>query len=276
MDVSVLSKDAHRSLRSSIGTKVLGDGLLERTRSKMLALLGLTGAVGMAMIALALNQGWPLIAGAPIPGLAGGSGAVGDAAVAAPAPDGRPAVVSVVASRARSPLSRGRSSRSSHTAALGGSRAPHAAGLVVSHPTPTGPTGVSGEATPDSSQPAEQPAAAPPAPEAAPSANPVASSSQPVAQGSPESPVPAQAPPPVDNGEGQDHGRHLSRGGGHGHGHSGDGDNSGAPESSESPKTIPAPSEAPPPEAGVPEESGSDGGQSHVPSWGHGYGHGHR
>ncbi len=65
------------------GQSVLGDGLLERTRSTSLALLGPTAAIGLAMVALALNQGWPLIAGAPIPGFGSGHQAVGDATVAA-------------------------------------------------------------------------------------------------------------------------------------------------------------------------------------------------
>jgi hypothetical protein len=63
---------------------VLGGGLLERARSTTLALLGVTAAVGLGTVALALNQSWPLIAGSPVPappagGVAGGEAGVADA-----------------------------------------------------------------------------------------------------------------------------------------------------------------------------------------------------
>lgn len=278
MDVSVLSKYGQRSLRSAAKASILGDGLLQRTRSTSLALLGFTAAIGLAMVALALNQGWPLIAGAPIPGVGGGHEAVGDASVAARATgqDGHPAIGAGTVAKANSAAFRRGSRLPGRSAALGGSRAPQAAGLVVSHPTPTSPTdGPDGEAIPEAPQAAEQPTAtAAPAPAAeAVSASNSNPSPEPVAQSTPESPVPAQTPQPADNGEGQDHGRHLGRGGGHGHGHSGGGDNSGTPEPSESPETTPVPSETPPPETNTPEES--DSGQSHTPSSGHGGGHGH-
>jgi len=273
MDVSVFSKFAHRSLRSAARASVLGDGLLERARSTSLALLGFTAAIGLAMVALVFNQGWPLIPGAPIPGLGDGHEAVGDASVAAPAADrgGRAAVASPSVGRANPALARGGSKRTGHSAALGASRPRQASGLVVSQPTSTSPTG--GEALPAPSQAAAQPASAP-GPEVVPASNPGSPSPEPVAQGAPESPAPAKGPP-TDNGEGGGHGHHLGRGGGHGHGHpGGEGD---SPESSESPEPTPTPAETPPPEANAPEES--DAGQSHAPpgghGGGHGYGHGH-
>jgi hypothetical protein len=45
---------------------VLGDGLPERLRSTLVALLGITGAVGLAMVALVLQQGFPLVSSGPI------------------------------------------------------------------------------------------------------------------------------------------------------------------------------------------------------------------
>lgn len=282
MDVSVLSKYGQRSLRSAARASVLGNGLLERTRSTSLALLGLTAAIGLAMVALALNQGWPLIEGAPIPGLGGGHEAVGAASVAAPATgrDVHSGLTSGAARRAGSAVSTTGPRRTGHSARLGGSHAPRATGgLVVSQPTSTSPAASpGGEATPG--PPPAQPTAtsAPaPAPESAPAVNPPASSPEPSAQGTPESPAPAQNPPVADNGEGHGHGRHLGRGGGHGHGHRGGEDDSNAPESGEAPESAPVPSETPPPEASAPEET--NGGQSHAPSWGHdggrGNGHGH-
>ena len=67
MDVSVLHKHAQRSPRPSLLVRLLGAGMLERARATSLALLGATAAVGLAIVALALNQGWPLLEGSAIP-----------------------------------------------------------------------------------------------------------------------------------------------------------------------------------------------------------------
>jgi hypothetical protein len=67
MGVSVDSKHGHRLPEAGERLSLLGGGLLERARSTTLALLGVTAAVGLAMVALALNQGWPLVAGSAIP-----------------------------------------------------------------------------------------------------------------------------------------------------------------------------------------------------------------
>lgn len=75
-------------LRLPARSSVIGGGLLERARSTTFALLGVTAAVGLAMVALALNQSWPLLADSPIPDAPGGGEAVGKARVA-PAGAGR-------------------------------------------------------------------------------------------------------------------------------------------------------------------------------------------
>ncbi len=67
MDVTVDSKHGHRLVGVADRASLLGGGLLERARSTTLALLGVTAAVGLAMVALALNQSWPLVAGSGIP-----------------------------------------------------------------------------------------------------------------------------------------------------------------------------------------------------------------
>lgn len=85
MDVSVRFKLGQRWLQSARKPSLLGGGLLERARSTTLALLGMTAAVGLAMVALALNQSWPLIADSPIPGASAGQEAVGKATLATPA-----------------------------------------------------------------------------------------------------------------------------------------------------------------------------------------------
>jgi hypothetical protein len=74
MDVSVHSKHGHRFLRAVHRPSLLGGGLLERARSTTFALLGVTAAVGLAMVALALNQSWPLVAGSAIPAPLGHAG----------------------------------------------------------------------------------------------------------------------------------------------------------------------------------------------------------
>ncbi|HET7053117.1 MAG TPA: hypothetical protein VFI09_04275 [Solirubrobacterales bacterium] len=79
-------KRGQRGLRPIGGTSILGNGLLERVRSTSLALLGATAAVGLAIVAVALNQGWPLVAGSSVPPLPRQARAVGAATVVARAP----------------------------------------------------------------------------------------------------------------------------------------------------------------------------------------------
>jgi hypothetical protein len=277
MDVSVLSKNGQRSLRSAVRTSVLGDGLLERTRSTSLALLGLTAAIGLAMVALALNQGWPLIAGAPIPGFEGERQAVGDATVAARART--QGVHSAIAAIGRtSPgVSSGKSGRSQGgTVALAESQAPQSTDLVVAHPTPASPAGGSapGDAIPNPAPVTEQAVPAPaPAAATVPVSSSASSSPGPASQGIPEAPTTSQVPPAGEENDEHDHGHRSGRGAGHshsygyGHGHSHGGDDPETAEPGESPETTPAPAEAPPPEADQAGESESE--QSHASSWGH-------
>jgi len=68
-------------LRIPARPSVLGSGLLERARSTTFALLGVTAAFGLAIVALALNQSWPVVAGSPIPGIPAGDEEVGAAKV---------------------------------------------------------------------------------------------------------------------------------------------------------------------------------------------------
>ncbi len=79
MDVAVHYKRGHRWLRSPGRPSVLGGGLLERARSTTLALLGATAAVGLAIVALAMNQEWPLVAGSSIPQIPPRHQSVGEA-----------------------------------------------------------------------------------------------------------------------------------------------------------------------------------------------------
>lgn len=69
MDVEVDQKRGKGRLQSIAHATLLGDGMLERARATTLGLLGVAGAVGLAMLALVFNQGWPLVAGGPVPPL---------------------------------------------------------------------------------------------------------------------------------------------------------------------------------------------------------------
>lgn len=51
-----------------IPVSVLGDRLLDRLRSATFAMLGLVTAVGLVLVALVLQQGWPSVFGGPLPG----------------------------------------------------------------------------------------------------------------------------------------------------------------------------------------------------------------
>lgn len=87
MDVAVDQKHGNGRLRSIAAATLLGDGMLERARATTLGLLGIAGAVGLAMIALVFNQGWPLVAGGPVPPLPPREQAVARAKAVSPAID---------------------------------------------------------------------------------------------------------------------------------------------------------------------------------------------
>jgi hypothetical protein len=275
MDVAVHYKRQQRRLRSAPRASVLGEGLLERARSTSLALLGLTAAVGLAMVALALNQGWPLIAGAPIPGFGGKQQAVGDATVAAAA-----RVPSSHGAAPRSIAARQGSSASTHPTrnGVGGAPAPGpqslgSEGVVVSDPTPVNPPGdvpPSAEGSPDSGPPGPLPVAQQPATTPAPASEPAPSSAAPSASPAPqptsESPTPAQATLVSNASGGHGHGHHSGRGASGGYGHSTSRNDSDASESNEAPEPAPSLPVEPPADSNATEESES---QSSPPTWGH-------
>jgi hypothetical protein len=62
---------------------IAGAGLQERLRSTIFALLGLVTAVGLGLVGIAFNQGWPDFVGSPIPEVR--TERVGEASVAADA-----------------------------------------------------------------------------------------------------------------------------------------------------------------------------------------------
>ena len=292
MNVPVRYKPGQRRLLSAAKSSVLGDGLLERARSTSLALLGVTAAVGLAMVALALNQGWPLLAGVPLPGLGGGRQAVGDATIAAQAstPNGHGVALQGVAGPQRTNASDpGRKgARGSH--GLGGPRAPGPEVVVVSRSTPVGPSGDSspgggstGDAAPSPAPAVQQPTSTPAAePTSSPSPSPstptptsqtLTRESQPTAA----SPTASQPPPVSDEDSAHDHGHHFGRGGTRSYGHSHGRDDSEASEPpDETAEPAPSTPAASPPDSATPEEPES---QPDPAPWSHGavhgYGHDH-
>jgi hypothetical protein len=230
MGVSVDSKHGHRLPGAGERPSLLGGGLLERARSTTLALLGVTAAVGLAMVALALNQSWPLIAGSAIP--AAPHLGVGKAAVvAATSPRLIPATGAVAPPS--SAHSRDAASRSGGGSANDGS-AGGSADFVVSPSSPVSgedsgagrqvPVGNPRPAPPQSEQAAATPAAKQPAPAPA-QTTPAATT--PVASGAGTPPpqtaeVPQEEAPEEGSSEEEEQDEEESedwQGGRHGRGH---------------------------------------------------------
>lgn len=200
---------------------LLGDGLLERARSTSFAMLGLTAAVGLSLVALALNQSWPLLPGGPIPGAAVES-ALHEAVVAAQPPAAKrgsaaPSVAAtaparIVSSTAARPLRHPIRASGPGGAQAGGSHGLRlgAANEVVPASIPSGHFG-GRTLKPPKRAPKEVPLSAPPpavAPEPAPRPLPVAESPAP----------PPVAEPESQPGNGKGHGHGNGRGNGNGNG----------------------------------------------------------
>lgn len=190
-------KRGQRGLRPIGGASILGNGLLERVRSTSLALLGATAAVGLAIVAVALNQGWPLVAGSSVPPLPRQARAVGAATVVARAPT----------TGSRTGFGDEGRSRRGPSSSTHGRPAGAVVGAVAGAPTAvvvsgSQPVGRSGEAHRVASKP---PPTAPPEPQPAqssPPATPVASVPTPAPTPEPSrtsesTPTPEPAPAPA-------------------------------------------------------------------------------
>lgn len=257
MDVSVPSQSGQRRLDSrETPRSVLGRGLLERARSTSLALLGVTTAVGLAIVALALNQGWPVVPGSSIPLIPPRHQAVGEATVAAGLARGHSALVDAAGgSGSKSALAGhglGRPGAASNP--TGGSAPGGSADLVVLPSAPakprTGePAGPPKQQSPSPAVQSPQPAAVSPNPAQA--ATPAAESPPPATTA--EAPPPAAAPEaPVASGVPT-----RSHGHGHAYGRSEEAEEAGVSEGDDSASDV-----------------GEDGSDDH--SWDHGHGsHGH-
>jgi hypothetical protein len=218
IDVSVPCKRGQEWLRS-IGTpSVLGEGLLERARAISLALLGVTAAVGLAIIALALNQGWPLVAGSSIPVISSQHQAVGKATVAAEMRSPR-AGASQTSRVDRGPSPRPVAQARHEQPGTGLATSPTPTGstdLVVAPSAPARPHGdrqhgaPKQEPTPVTQQPQQGSPAAPAPPAAQPAAIPV---TQPPSEATPPAAT-AEAPASAPDSEDP-----WSHGNGNGYGH---------------------------------------------------------
>jgi hypothetical protein len=198
MDVSVLYKRAQRWLHEVARPAVFGNGMLERARATSLALLGFTAAVGLAIVALAANQGWPLIAGSSIPTIPPRHAAVGPGVAVAGL---EPSAIHADAAPAGGRHPAGTRDAAGHSG--GASPATPApvpsSELVVSPSVPTPPQGGDSPAAPKPSpKPAPQPTqptagapAAAPAPAPSPPSTPPAAPVEPA----PPTATSSEAPP---------------------------------------------------------------------------------
>jgi hypothetical protein len=188
MGVEVDQKRGKGRLQS-IRASLLGDGLLERARATTLGLLGATTAVGLAMLALVFNQGWPLVAGGPVPPLPPREQAVAKAKVVAANAHGQDASVARVAPRRHDSGRAG--SRQGPAPQTGATQAPSDE-LVVA---PAAKVERQGDAPPSGAhaRPAPAKPKATPAPQAQTKATPPTQTE--AAEQTP-APPPAQTPPP--------------------------------------------------------------------------------
>ena len=204
MVLEVHRKPRQTESRPSARFSVLGDGLLERARSTLFALLGLTAAVGLGVVALALNQSWPVVPDSPIPSLGERHQAVDEATVAATEDDRNgSAAARDGAGQSRSPGSGGSPEQGGGDAPVSAPQDSAARFVGVSGSTAASTPTVT---SPDPSSPGKPPATTTePAPAPAPSP-PVSSPSppQPTLASVPPSSAPpssAGAPPPESSEE---------------------------------------------------------------------------
>lgn len=172
-----------RSLRL-VRPSVLGDGVPERLRSTLVALLGVTGAAGLAMVALVLQQGFPLVSSGPVPDPPVKRERLHDRVVAkqaAATPQRDPTPARVVGS-VRPPVPQG----------------PGGVTSTDSPPSEGSPVLVAGSPpTEDKKSPRRRPPVkSPPSPQAAVQAPPASAVEEPSAISSSEAPEPAPEPEP--------------------------------------------------------------------------------
>ena len=251
MPILMLSRLGHalpRFVPVASVASVAGDSLQERLRSSTIALAGLVTAVGLVLVGIAANQGWPDFVDSPIPGSS--TERAGEAGVAPGA---------------------------FHTGL--GRAAGHGSPATTRHARPESGSGRASETrlspqrqlvvpAPETQNPAPAPApsgtgeaAAPGAPAgSAPGEPPASAAPQPVESPPPAAPAPSPVVVPVPTSAGPGHGKAKGHEKSHGPSSSTVAPAPAAP--SEPPAPVEAPAEAPEPAAEGP-------GNGH----GHAYGH---
>lgn len=238
MDVTVDPTPGNRGWRAELRFSFAGDSFIDRARSTTLALLGLSAAVGLAIVAIALNQEWPLVAGTAVP-MAPGDLAEGRVApaVALDGPVGaQGASLPEPGRRAASRESTGSAARRGADEGLGRAPADDPGTVATSEPLPSPAGPHPSPAPPPSSIPGATPPAANGSP--APPATSPSPAPEPIPEAEPEpSPIPSGGPA-SPNGKGNAWGRSPEKSGG----------SSGSvsqPPVAAAPAPIPAPSPEP-------------------------------
>lgn len=67
MVVKVVSKIRHATFRTFVAHNLVGDSMLVRLRSTTIGLLGLVAAVGLGLVVVISQQGWPRVLTGPLP-----------------------------------------------------------------------------------------------------------------------------------------------------------------------------------------------------------------
>jgi hypothetical protein len=155
---------------------LLGDKLLDRLRSATFAMLGAITAIGLILVALVLQQGWPSVFGGPLPGFSNGPPA--DEAVSAATGISAGGAASAPQSGVGDAPPRSGSGRGSDSAGSRGARGAHdvvAATPVSSSPADPAPV-IEASPEPQAPLPAAEPppVSTPPATSAPPAGAPVA------------------------------------------------------------------------------------------------------
>jgi hypothetical protein len=226
MVVSVRYKLGKALSRFASGS-FLGDSLLVRARTTSFAVLGASAAIGLAVLAIALQEDWPLVPGSPPPQPLARHAALGEATA-----------VAVAKAPAGAVASGGGGSNGNAGGASRGGQAPHAGnpadaapstGSVtaptseavvspsVQAPEPRSRGGGRGPHLPRNPTPSQPPPKPKPAPQPAPAPAPPASPAPPPPPAATVSATPPEqsSVPPWSNGQGHAYGRED---GGHGHG----------------------------------------------------------
>jgi hypothetical protein len=261
MDEQVSTKIGHWLARHVNRPSLAGNGLPERVRTTTFALLGLTAAAGLGLVAIFSQQGWPLLSPSPIPSPPTAHEAIHPAlAVADRAETGFGETTVALGPALRAPAA-----PSSPIQGDGSS-----AGLDARHPVRQGASpGAGGQpqepASPEPAAPTPAPTA-PPAPSAeqAPSSTPVST----------PAPAPSSAPKPSgtdvdeadeDDAPGNSQGHAYGHSDSHGHSHH-------KPPVSSPPQSEPEAPEPAPAEP-APEEPPTEPDYSTDRGHGHGFGH---